>query len=169
MVSWTSPPLVLHFGGLSLQCRTQGSGYLMCAETPCSSEKNSIIFKIPPSCGSPCGQGGFCLFYLSQCSPFILCCGGYFSRFSSFSIYFSRFCSEEIIPYVAVNLLWPWEEVASGSSYANHLCRVSQKCCWQIRSLLLIFTDNKSSKMRCKNETLLPKESGNMKDMLIIW
>ena len=86
MVSWTSPPLVLPFGGLSLQCRTQGSGCLMCAETPCSSEKNSIFLRSLPVVGHHVGHGGFCLSYPSQCSPFILCCGSAFHLF--FKIFF---------------------------------------------------------------------------------
>ena len=36
------------------------------------------------------------------------------------------------------------------------------------RSLLSIFTDNGSSKIGCKSEMLLPNESRNIKDMLMI-
>lgn len=50
------------------------------------------------------------------------------------------FLSEEIVPYVAANLLCPWEEVGSGSSYIAILNRnpqvgfninLSSDCLWE--------------------------------------
>ena len=57
---------------------------------------------------------GLCLSYLSQCGPFILCCG------VAVQVVL-WFLSEGIAPYVAVDVLCPWEEMSSGSSYATIL------------------------------------------------
>lgn len=120
------------------------------------------IFKIPPNCGSPCGSWGFLPLLPISVQPF------YPMMWRCFSSIFQDFFggNYSICSYKSI--------VAMGrGDFRIFLCQPSPQdfteICWQSRSLLLIFTYNKSSKMRCKSEMLLPKESGNMKDMLIIW
>lgn len=105
-VSWTKSPLgfkARHFGGLSLQCWTQGLGCLMWAQIPQLLREKFHIFEISVvgfhSWGVFLGKTVYlCLSYLSQYGPLIFCCCG------ASQVLFKSF-SKEIIPCIAVGWL----------------------------------------------------------------
>lgn len=97
--------------------------FLMWRTNPSLLREKFHIFEIPPDCGAPQSEffvclclflfvrSHLCLSCLSRGCSFVLCCGG-----SVHSVF--RFSSEEIVPDVAVDLLYLWEEVSTGSPYA---------------------------------------------------
>ena len=67
-------------------------------------------------CGLPHQQCGFCRDHISASSTFFMC--AFYPFFNGGAVQLV-FCSvfKEIVPYAAMDLLFPWEQMSSDSSY----------------------------------------------------
>lgn len=110
---------VRHFGGWSLQSRSQGLGSLMWGTNPSLFRKKCSVHEIPDTCGLLCqgwGLGKDDAF----ASPTYLNAAPLFFVVAGFSAHF-QVLPRESCSICSCGLLCTWEEVSSGSFYTAFL------------------------------------------------
>lgn len=123
-----------HFRDLSFLCKIWGFGCLIWSLNPLLLMEKIFTFVVPLNCGLlqlKCGifldePSSLPLFLVSRCCSFTPCWGG--------SVYqFSCVFWEELFQNIVADLLCPWEEVSSGSSYITILSPLSKQNSFDIR------------------------------------
>lgn len=85
---------------------------------PFALQGEALRFEFPPTCESLCHSE---LYGRTASQPLLLALdvGFFFALCEGFPQLVFRFFSEEMVPYVAVHLGCPWEEVSSESDIAS--------------------------------------------------